>query len=82
MPYVSDMLGIFEKQGSLDNTRAYFYVQKQTRPGGFEPSTLGSEDQCSNPLSYGRLRSNYRLFAALCLAVLTECSRTFFVTVT
>ena len=21
---------------------------------GFEPTTLGSEDRCSNPLSYGR----------------------------
>ena len=24
------------------------------RPEGFEPPTPGSEDQCSNPLSYGR----------------------------
>ena len=23
-------------------------------PVGFEPTTLGSEDRCSNPLSYGR----------------------------
>jgi hypothetical protein len=27
------------------------------RPEGFEPPTLGSEDRCSNPLSYGRLRN-------------------------
>ena len=25
------------------------------RPEGFEPSTLGSEDRCSDPLSYGRM---------------------------
>ncbi len=24
------------------------------RPEGFEPPTLGSEDRCSGPLSYGR----------------------------
>lgn len=28
------------------------------RPAGFEPTTPGSEDQCSNPLSYGRLSIN------------------------
>ncbi len=26
------------------------------RPEGFEPPTPGSEDQCSNPLSYGRIK--------------------------
>ena len=26
----------------------------RVRPEGFEPPTPGSEDQCSNPLSYGR----------------------------
>jgi hypothetical protein len=25
----------------------------QAHPEGFEPPTLGSEDRCSNPLSYG-----------------------------
>ena len=25
------------------------------RPEGFEPTTPGSEDQCSDPLSYGRI---------------------------
>lgn len=29
------------------------------RPDGFEPPTPGSEDQCSNPLSYGRLLAVY-----------------------
>lgn len=28
---------------------------KKARPEGFEPPTLGSEDRCSNPLSYGRM---------------------------
>ncbi len=29
-------------------------LARVARPGGFEPTTLGSEDRCSNPLSYGR----------------------------
>ena len=28
---------------------------QMARPEGFEPSTLGSEDRCSYPLSYGRI---------------------------
>ena len=37
------------------------------RPAGFEPATLGSEDRCSNPLSYGRIQAPfYRRLAALC----------------
>jgi hypothetical protein len=27
----------------------------EARPKGFEPPTLGSEDRCSCPLSYGRI---------------------------
>jgi hypothetical protein len=29
--------------------------QMLARPEGFEPPTLGSEDRCSSPLSYGRI---------------------------
>ena len=29
--------------------------QSDARPKGFEPLTLGSEDRCSCPLSYGRI---------------------------
>jgi hypothetical protein len=30
------------------------YSRNGARPDGFEPPTPGSEDQCSDPLSYGR----------------------------
>jgi hypothetical protein len=30
-----------------------FHLESMVHPGGFEPSTLCSEDRCSNPLSYG-----------------------------
>ena len=30
-------------------------IEGVARPKGFEPPTLGSEDRCSCPLSYGRV---------------------------
>ena len=36
------------------------------RPEGFEPPTLGSEDRCSNPLSYGRVGDYISSFHAHC----------------
>ena len=30
--------------------------KRMVRPEGFEPPTLGSEDQCSIQLSYGRIK--------------------------
>jgi hypothetical protein len=40
--------------GRLDHVSPMSRLKTLARPEGFEPPTLGSEDRCSGPLSYGR----------------------------